>query len=275
LNLLPLILYGAAGVAYAIHFARRDVAIGRTATTLLLLGVLTHTFVIGMQTMEVQHVPIANPSRAVSTFVWLLTLSYLYLELTTDERAMGVFILPVIAGLQLIPVLSPGIERPDPVLDSPWFWVHVSSLLFAYATFGLAGILGLTYVLQFKEIKKKHLGYFYTRLPSLQILDRMNSRATTTGWAFLTLGLIVGVVWTMEARRLTPDNSNLQAISLDDPKVFFAVVTWVVYSFAVAARKMMGWNGRRAAWLSTLGFAIVLLTFLPLSYFVKTSHTFE
>jgi ABC-type transport system involved in cytochrome c biogenesis permease subunit len=275
LNLLPLVLYGAAGVAYAIHFARRDVTVGRTATTLLLLGVLTHTFVIGMQTMEVQHVPIANPSRAVSTFVWLLTLSYLYLELTTDERAMGVFILPVIAGLQLIPVLSPGIEKPDPVLDSPWFWVHVSSLLFAYATFGLAGILGLTYVLQFKEIKKKHLGYFYTRLPSLQILDRMNSRATTTGWAFLTLGLIVGVVWTMEARRLTPDNSNLQAMSLDDPKIFFAVVTWVVYSFAVAARKMMGWNGRRAAWLSTLGFVIVLLTFLPLSYFVETSHTFQ
>ena len=275
MNLLPLVLYAAAGVAYAVHFARRDVTVGRTATTLLLLGVLTHTFVIGMQTMEVQHVPIANPSRAVSTFVWLLTLSYLYLELTTDERAMGVFILPVIAGLQLIPVLSPGIEKPDPVLDSPWFWVHVSSLLFAYATFGLAGILGLTYVLQFKEIKKKHLGYFYTRLPSLQILDRMNSRATTTGWAFLTLGLIVGVVWTMEARRFTPDNSNLQAMSLDDPKIFFAVVTWVVYSFAVAARKMMGWNGRRAAWLSTLGFVIVLLTFLPLSYFVETSHTFQ
>jgi ABC-type transport system involved in cytochrome c biogenesis permease subunit len=188
---------------------------------------------------------------------------------------MGVFILPVIAGLQLIPVLSPGIETPDPVLDSPWFWVHVSSLLFAYATFGLAGILGLTYVLQFKEIKKKHLGYFYTRLPSLQILDRMNSRATTTGWAFLTLGLIVGVVWTMDARQLTPDNSNLKAMSLYDPKVFFAVVTWVVYSFAVAARKMMGWNGRRAAWLSTLGFVIVLLTFLPLSYFVETSHTFQ
>ena len=275
MNLLPLFLYVVAGIAYAIHFARRDPTSGRTATTLLLLGVLAHTFVVGMQTMEVQHVPIANPSRAVSTFVWLMTLSYLYLELTTDERAMGVFILPVIVGLQLIPVLSPGIEKPDPVLNSPWFWVHVSSLLFAYATFGLAGILGLTYVLQFKEIKKKHLGYFYTRLPSLQILDRMNSRATATGWACLTLGLIVGVVWTMEARRLTPGNSNLQAMSLNDPKIFFAVVTWVVYSFAVAARKMMGWNGRRAAWLSALGFVIVLLTFLPLSYFVETSHTFQ
>src|SRR5207244_13362769 len=98
LNTLPLILYAAAGVAYAIHFARRDATIGRAAATLLLFGALVHTFVIGLQTMEVRHVPFSNPSRAVSTFVWLLTLSYLYLELTTDERAMAVFILPVIVA---------------------------------------------------------------------------------------------------------------------------------------------------------------------------------
>jgi ABC-type transport system involved in cytochrome c biogenesis permease subunit len=275
LNLLPLIFYVAAGVAYAIHFARRQPSVGRTATTLLLFGVMAHTFVIGMQTMEVRHVPFANPSRAVSTFVWLLTLSYLYVELTTDERAMGVFILPVIAGLQLIPVLYPGVERADPVLDSAWFWVHVASLLFAYASFAMAGILGLTYMLQFKEIKKKHLGYFYTRLPSLQILDVMNSRAVTVGWLFLTVGVIVGVVWASQARALSPNDPNLRAMSLDDPKILMAVLTWAVYSFAVLARQALGWTGRRAAWLSALGFAIVLLNFLPVSYFVTTSHTFQ
>ena len=275
MNILPLVLYLAAGVAYAIHFARRDTAAGRTATTLLLLGVLVHTFVIGMQTMEAGHVPFANPSRAVSTFVWLLALSYLYLEVTTDERAMGIFILPIIIGMQVIPVLSPGIEHRNPVLDSPWFWVHVSSLLFAYASFGLAGVLGLTYMLQFKEIKKKHLGYFYTRLPSLQILDRMNSRATVTGWAFLTVGVIVGVIWTAQARPLAPENSNLQAMSLNDPKIFFAALTWAVYSFAVVARRTLGWSGRRAAWLSAVGFVIVLLNITGVSYFVETSHSFD
>jgi ABC-type transport system involved in cytochrome c biogenesis permease subunit len=274
LNTLPLLLYAAAGVAYAIHFARRDSTVGRAATTLLLFGALVHTFVIGMQTMEVRHLPFANFSRAVSSFVWLLTLSYLYLELTTDERSMGVFILPVIIGLQLIPVLHPGIERADPVLDSPWFWVHVSSLLFAYASFALAGVLGVTYMLQFKEIKKKHLGYFYTRLPSLQILDIMNSRAVTIGWAFLTFGVIVGAIWTAQARTIAPDDPNLRAMSIDDPKIFVALLTWGVYSFAVFARRTLGWTGRRAAWLSSVGFAFAMVNFLAINYFVTTSHTF-
>ncbi len=274
MNALPLVLYAAAGVAYAVHFATRHPQAGRVATTLLAFAAFAHTFVIGMQTMEVRHVPFANASSAISTFVWLLALSYLYLEITSDERSMGVFIAPMLAGLQTIPVRSPGIERIDPALDSPLFWMHVSSLLFAYASFALAGVLGLTYVVQFKEIKKKHLGFFYTRLPSLQTLDNMNARAVAVGWLCLTIGVLVGVLWATQARAVAPDDPNLRAMALDDPKIFVAVLTWVVYSFAMLARRAMGWSGRRAAWLSALGFAIVLLNFLPISYFVRTSHTF-
>jgi ABC-type transport system involved in cytochrome c biogenesis permease subunit len=274
MNVVPLIFYVAAGIAYAIHFAKREPTMGRLATTLLLAAALVHTFVIGMQTMEVRHVPFANPSRAISTFVWLMALSYIYLELTADERAMGVFILPIAIALMVIPALNPGVERADPLLDSPWFWVHTLSLLFAYASFALAGVLGLTYVLQFKAIKRKQLGFFYTRLPSLQIVDVMNSRAVTVGWIFMTLGLVVGFVWATQARAAAPYDMRLQAFSLADPKIFIAVLAWGVYSFAVVSRRAMGWNGRRAALLSAAGFGIVLLNFLPINYFLTTSHSF-
>ncbi len=275
MNSIPLIAYVAAAGLYGYFFVSRRVSAGRLATTVLALGAVLHTFVMGMQTMAAGHVPIADTTSAISTFVWLLAIAYLYTEMTTEERAMGVFIMPIIIGLQVIPVLYPGFERADPVLDSAWFWVHVASLLFAYASFAMAGMLGLTYMLQFKEIKKKHLGYFYTRLPSLQILDVMNSRAVTVGWLFLTIGVIVGVVWAAQARAVSPNDPNLQAMSLDDPKILMAVLTWAVYSFAVFARQTLGWTGRKAAWLSALGFAIVLLNFLPISYFVQTSHTFQ
>jgi ABC-type transport system involved in cytochrome c biogenesis permease subunit len=273
-NVLPFAIYVVAAVVYSVHFARRAPAVGRAATTILLLGALAHTFVIGMQTMEVRHVPVSNESWAISSFVWLLALSYLYLELATEERAMGVFILPVAIGLQAFPVLRPGVETADPLLDSPLFWVHIASLMFAYATFAIAAVLGLTYMLQFTEIKKKHLGYLYTRLPSLHVLDAMNSRAVWVGWTCLTLGLAVGVFWAGQARALTPDNANLQAMSLGDPKVFIAVLTWVLYSFSLVARRILGWHGRRAAWLSAVGFAIVLLNFPLVSYFIPNSHRF-
>jgi ABC-type transport system involved in cytochrome c biogenesis permease subunit len=107
------------------------------------------------------------------------------------------------------------------------------------------------------------------------MVDVMNSRAVTVGWVFLTIGVIVGMVWAGQARALSPDDPNLRAMAIDDPKIFMAVLTWGVYSFAMLARKTLGWSGRRAAWLSALGFAIVLLNFLPVNYFVTTSHTFQ
>ena len=275
MNVLPLCLYAAALVAYAWHFAQRNPAVGRAATTLLVAGALSHTFLIGMQTMEVGHVPIGGATSAISTFVWLLALAYLYTELTTDERAMGVFILPLLVALQAIPAIRPGVEDHAAELQGPLFGAHVSSLLFAYASFALACVIGITYVLLFKEIKAKHLGFFYARLPSLQVLDRMNQRAIVIGWVFLTIGIIVGAVWAFEAQGGSgAGDPRVQAMSLQDPKIFVALVCWFVYSFELFAARRIGWGGRRSAYLSALGFAIVLLNFVPISYFLTKSHNF-
>ena len=275
MNTVPLALYAAALVAYAWHFAQRNALVGRTATTLLIFAAFAHTFVIGMQTMEVGHVPIAGTTSAISTFVWLLALAYLYIEMTTDERAMGVFILPLLVALQTIPALRPSVEAQSDVLRGPLFGIHVSSLLFAYASFALACVIGITYVLLFKEIKAKHLGFFYARLPSLQVLDRMNQVAIVIGWIFLTIGIIVGVVWTAQARGgYDAGDPRIQAMHLQDPKILAAFVCWIVYSFELFAARRIGWGGRRAAYLSALGFLIVLLNFVPISYFLTKSHNF-
>jgi ABC-type transport system involved in cytochrome c biogenesis permease subunit len=271
MNTIPLALYIAALVAYVLHFARRQPQVGRAATTLLVAGALAHTFVIGMLTMEVGHVPVTNASTAVSTFVLLLVLAYLYTEMTTEERAMGAFILPLAVVLQAVAVLHPMAEDRSTMLQGPLFGLHVSSLLFAYASFALASVIGLTYVLLFKEIKAKHLGFFYARLPSLQVLDAMNQRAIVVGWVCLTVGLVVGAIWAGQAPAYDP---RVQAMSLEDPKIFVALICWAVYAFEVFAARRIGWGGRRAAYLSAVGFAIVLLNFLPISYFLTKSHNF-
>jgi ABC-type transport system involved in cytochrome c biogenesis permease subunit len=272
MHLLPLLLYAAAAAAYVAHFAWRDPRVGRFATGMLGGGVLAHTFLIGMQTMQAGHAPLVGTSSAISAFVWLLGLSYLYVELTTDERAMGAFVAILMVAIDIIPALDPTVSPRPAVLQSPLFTFHVASLLFAYASFALACVLGVTYVLLFKEIKAKHLGVFYTRLPSLQTLDVMNGRAITVGWVFLTLGVVIGGVWATQMHS-SPD-SRVQAMSVGDPKIFVALVCWGVYSFAVVARQAIGWSGRRAAWLSAIAFAIVLLNFVPVGYFLTKSHNF-
>ena len=125
MNIVPLALYAAAFIGYALHFARRTPVSARLATTMLAAATLAHTFIIGMRTMEVGHVPVFDATSAISMFVWLLAVAYLYTEVTTDERAMGVFILPLILALQAIPAFKAA-GAPSSVLRGPVFGIHVS-----------------------------------------------------------------------------------------------------------------------------------------------------
>ena len=68
------------------------------------------------------------------------------------------------------------------------------------------------------------------------------------------------------ARRAVIDHGD--AVSADtDQKLMTLLV-------GVFAARRIGWGGRRAAYLSAVGFAIVLLNFVPISYFLTKSHNF-
>ena len=154
MNLLPLLFYVTAGVAYGLHFTRRSPRAGRIATASLAAAVLVHTFVIGMQTMELGRLPFVGAPGIISAFVWLLAVAYLYTEVSTDERAMGVFIVPLLVVLQTASALGDRVIEPAPVLDSPLLAVHVMSVLFAHAGFALACVVGITDVLLFRELNR-------------------------------------------------------------------------------------------------------------------------
>ena len=158
------------------------------------------------------------------------------------------------------------------MLHSPLFTIHVVSLLFAYASFALACVLGVTYVLLFKEIKAKHLGFFYARLPSLQVLDVMNGRAMTIGWMFLTLGPLVGGIWATQVPG-SPD-PRAQAMSLADPKILVALSAGrCIRSRCLRGARSAGAAAARRGCRRS-GSCIVLLNFVPVGYFLTKSHNF-
>ncbi len=273
--ILTFILYAAAATLYGLHFAQRRQNVGLAATAALAAAVLAHTFVLGVYSVHVGHLPIVSRDEAVSAFVWLLALTYLYLEMTTNERAMGAFIAPLLALLFLIPMTSHApVERPA-LLDSPLFAVHAVTAMCAYAAFALAAVVSITYILLFRELKRKQPGVFFARLPPLRALDVMNLRAITVGLIFLTIAVIAGVVWIGQARVYAPNDPRVQAMSLTDPKISVALVSLIIYAFQIYARRILGWGGWRAAWLSTIGFASVLVNLLIVAYLVTTSHSFD
>ena len=180
LNLLPLVLYVAAGVAYAdpLRPARsRPSAAPRRRCCSSPRSRTPSSSACRRWRCGTCRSPTRRARSRRSCGCWRS--SYLYLELTTDERAMGVFILPIIVGAADRSRCSiPGVENRGPGARQPVvLGARRRRCCSPTPASRWPACSALTYVLQFKEIKEKHLGFFYTRLPSLQILDVMNSRA--------------------------------------------------------------------------------------------------
>jgi ABC-type transport system involved in cytochrome c biogenesis permease subunit len=91
---------------------------------------------------------------------------------------------------------------------------------------------------------------------------------------FLTIGVVIGGIWASQDHVRSATDPRLQAMTVLDPKIFVALLCWAVYTFELYARRAIGWRGRKAAWLSAIGFLIVMLNFVPVGYFLTRSHNF-
>jgi hypothetical protein len=117
-------------------------------------------------------------------------------------------------------------------------------MLFAYASFALAFVLGITYVLLFKEIKAKH--WASSRAAAVAADAGRDERARgDRGLAVPDLRPLVGGIWAAQIH--TSPDPRAQAMSVADPKILVALLSWGLYSFALVARRAIGWSAPRRA----------------------------
>lgn len=260
------VLYGASGSLYVVHFVNRERAGARKgADAVLVLALLMHILFLGTRTVSSGYVPLSNIPDALSTCVAMIVVVYLALEWSMHERSLGAFVIPVITILQIVSsvLLPEGRELPE-VLKSRWLEIHVSLTLMAYTAFAIACVSSLMYVFLFDEVRAKHLGFFHNRLPPLRTLDKLNHRAASLGFVFLTLGMVSGALWSAQA---------WGRFWRWDPKLTAASVTWLVYAVHLYLRMVSGWSGKRASHFSITGFVIALVTFAIVGFLQPGSQS--
>ena len=109
-----------------------------------------------------------------------------------------------------INLLKPEIHSTTlmPALQSPWFVPHVTVYMFAYALMGAATLFAV--YLWWKSSRSE------TADQDLAVCDTL----VRIGWAFLSLGMVMGALWAKEA---WGDYWSW------DPKEIWAFATWLSY----------------------------------------------
>ncbi|MBI5440741.1 MAG: c-type cytochrome biogenesis protein CcsB [Deltaproteobacteria bacterium] len=260
-------LYLLASVLYALHLAaRRNRALGLTATGVLVGGFLLNTAAFGVRWLESHkagfgYVPLSNMYESMVFFAWSIVLLYVFFEWRLRTRALGAFVAPLgflsIALVSLNPAISSDLQPLVPALQSNWLTSHVVTCFIGYAAFAIAFASSVAYL--FKKGGPEGL------LPAGKALDDISYRAVAMGFCFLTLGILTGAAWA---------NYAWGTYWSWDPKETWSLITWFVYAAYLHARFSAGWKGPRLAVLSTVGFGAVVFTYWGVNYVLSGLHSY-
>lgn len=238
----------------------------RVGYFLIVMGFILHSASLVSRFLLSGYMPFTNLYESLVFFSWTLIVIYMIFSFKYRIEVLGVFILPLVFFSLLYAGFLPNDINPlMPALRSHWLEFHVTISFFGYATFALAFSTGLMYLIQEHYVKMKRPAPFYYLLPSLDMLDEVNYRLISIGFPLFTASIILGAFWA---------NQVWGSYWSWDPKETWALVTWFIYVAYLHSRHTYGWRGRRAAYLSVIGFLAIVFTYLGVNFFNLGLHAY-
>jgi len=258
--------YIIATAGYLVFFIQPErKSVASVALWAAFLGFGAHFIYFSLRWSESGRIPVTNFFEAISAFGMGIVLVFLIMELRYRIPALGTFMLPLVLLLMAPAALtSSEIGGLNPILKSVWLGIHTSLALLGDAAFAFAFIVSVMYLLQERQLKHKHLGAIFHRLPPLDVMDTISYRALSFGWPLFTLGMITGSIWA---------ESAWGSYWSWQPKETASLLVWLLY-LALLHLRTIGWRGRKMAWLSIAGFVFVLVSFFVVSRIGVGKHTF-
>ena len=196
--------------------------------------------------------------------------AFLIFSLFREIRWLGIYVTTVVLltlGLA-VKVLYTEAAQLVPALKSYWLLIHVSAAVICGGAFTIAAGITIAYLIQDRRLRRTPEGAEppASRLPSAERLELLNYKILTFAFPLWTFAVVSGAIWA---------ESAWGRYWGWDPKETWAFITWVIYAAYLHARTTAGWRGRRAAWISLVGFLAFLINYFGVNLFVQGLHSYK
>lgn len=250
LHQLAAALYLAATLGTALGLALPDARLARLAVWALGFGALVHAVgFAGLHWLDPTPALTTLPA-AVSWMAWLgVVFSLALLRRGRLESLAGLTAPFAFAATLYAAAGLPGTTPPTSPGAGGWPHLHVILASAGLSLLGVAGVAGVLFLAENRQLKAKRGGSLRRPLPSLEALDRINVVALALGFPLLTFGVVAGMIWSDALTGRAWDGSA---------HATWTGIAWAIYLGLVLARFAMGWRGREAAACAAAGFAFLL-----------------
>src|SRR5262245_11486545 len=223
-------LWAAAGFYFAgfalgtIALLRRGRPFGTLTYVLITVGYALQLAGLGVRGRAVGGCPLGNQFEIYQFTAWSASTLYLLVGVTFRNSLLGYFTSSLAAALTLISLAIPAWDatrRTHIFGTNPWIELHAALAVFSYGVFGLLALTSIMFLLRNHSLKAKHLGGWFSFLPSILDLDHIGVRLLIAGVAILAVSLGVGSVFWLR---------DMSTVNLT--KLFVTFAVWIAYAVA-------------------------------------------
>lgn len=254
-HLIALLCFAATFVMHWVFIRRKQYLSRRISLPLLGLGFLSITLFLVMRGRSIHACPIGNPYEIVTMMVWSSLFFFILISLFFRVNYFGFFTAGMatvtLAAIQLFPELNYAYQV-NPADQSHVVGFHASLAVFSYGIFAVQALFALMYLLQFQGLARRRMGLFFSVLPPLLKLEKLQVGTLATGVFVLSVSLFMGSFSIFHGYGAIPVY-----------KLGATVMVWIVYAVILGlylCKRLVSANFSRA---SIIAFAVALLALVP------------
>ncbi len=163
-------------------------------------------------------------------------------------------------------LFSPGGAGIGETIAHPTLLLHIGATALGTGLIGIAAGAGVLFLILQKSLKSRgRPSRLSQNIPSLAVLDKINSVCVKLGFPLYTLGILCGFIW---------ERSTSGRITAGDPKAIVSVVILFLYGLLFYARQALFWQGRKTAGLAIIIAAASLFSLFVVNTVLPTHHSF-
>ncbi|MGW4501801.1 c-type cytochrome biogenesis protein CcsB [Micromonospora sp. NPDC004336] len=256
--------------AAAERTARRARLAGVVAVAATAVAALLHLGALVTRGIAADRMPWGNMYEFVLTVSWIGVAAWLVVLWKRPMlRRLGLFLSLVMVLLLATAelVLYVPIVPLVPALNSYWFVIHVSTIVFASGIFLLGAVPAVAFLMR-SGYEQGRRSFPYTlakRMPSAAGLERLTFVLHAFAFPIFTFAVIAGAIWA-EAAWGRPWGW--------DPKETWSFISWVIYAGYLHARATPSVKRNVAAWLAVAGFLTMLMNLFGVNIFFEGLHSY-
>ncbi|SOC36441.1 cytochrome c biogenesis protein CcsA [Ureibacillus acetophenoni] len=248
------ILYAISIVLYFFDYFYKQVKIRRVAFWLVSIVWVMQTLFLVLYIFEMKRFPVLSLIEGVYFYAWLLITISIILHCIVRVD-LPVFFINFLGFIFVtIHLFAPDyVQYPlRESLVSEMLIIHISFAMVSYATFTIAFVFSVLYLILYKLLKGKKYSKLWSRLPSLQQLSKWVNGSILIGNPLFLISIILGLEWAF---------LTLEGLSIIDAKIIGSFIIFVIYLMILILHHRGKITAIQYSWAQIYTFLLVVINF--------------